>query len=130
MGMDFNVNAKAGRIDRQRPYVRAAAEEIVRRAHLVGTGAAIEQLVRAELEKRLDEWLARAQQMTSGQRLGYRDVRDGVTVPVIAPERRAPISRTPPTWLPAAEVRGEGLFLQLGEDGWLIQSGVLSPVTA
>jgi hypothetical protein len=42
--------------------------------------------------------------------------------PVIAPEQRAPISRTPPTWLPAAEVRGEGLFLQLSEDAvkqWL-----------
>jgi hypothetical protein len=42
--------------------------------------------------------------------------------PVIAPERQAPISRTPPQWLPAAEVRGEGLFLQLHEDAvreWL-----------
>lgn len=42
--------------------------------------------------------------------------------PVIDPDRRAPISRTPPAWLPAAEVRGEGLFLQFSEDavsGWL-----------
>ncbi|MGH7332317.1 MAG: helicase-related protein, partial [Candidatus Rokuibacteriota bacterium] len=90
MGMEFNVNPKAGRIDRQHPYVRAAVEEIARRAHLVGAGAAIEQLVRAELEKRLDEWLARAQQMTGGQRLGYRDVRDGITVPLLRRAGRDP----------------------------------------
>lgn len=30
--------------------------------------------------------------------------------------RRAPLSRRSPEWLPAAEVRGEGLFLQFNED--------------
>lgn len=30
--------------------------------------------------------------------------------------RRAPISRTPPKWVPATEVRGEGLFLQFREE--------------
>lgn len=34
----------------------------------------------------------------------------------VAPDRRAPLSRTPPLWLPATEVRGEGIFLQLDED--------------
>ncbi|MGH7307072.1 MAG: DrmB family protein [Candidatus Rokuibacteriota bacterium] len=33
----------------------------------------------------------------------------------VAPDRRAPLSRTPPPWLPASEVRGEGIFLQLNE---------------
>jgi hypothetical protein len=40
----------------------------------------------------------------------------------VAPDRRAPLSRTPPQWLPASEVRGEGIFLQLNEDAvhaWL-----------
>jgi hypothetical protein len=83
MGTELNDNAKAGRIDRRHPFVQAAVEEIVRRAHLVGAGAAIEELVRAELEKRLDEWLARARQMSGGQRLGYRDARDGLTVPLL-----------------------------------------------
>ena len=39
-----------------------------------------------------------------------------------APDRRAPLSRTPPGWLPAHEVRGEGLLVQLAEDAvseWL-----------
>jgi hypothetical protein len=35
--------------------------------------------------------------------------------PTAARERRAPISRTPPKWVPATEVRGEGLFLQFRE---------------
>lgn len=30
--------------------------------------------------------------------------------------RMSPISRTAPTWLPASEVRGEGIFLRLRED--------------
>jgi len=40
-----------------------------------------------------------------------------------APERVAPLTRSgKPTWVPAAEVRGEGLFVQLPEDrvaGWV-----------
>jgi hypothetical protein len=31
-------------------------------------------------------------------------------------DRQTPLSRQPATWLPASEVRGEGLFLQLKED--------------
>src|SRR5207247_1162614 len=80
MGTEFNENLRAGRIDRHHPYVRAAVDQIARRAHLVGSGATVERLVRAELERRLDEWLAEAQRQTGGRRLGYRDARDGVTV--------------------------------------------------
>jgi hypothetical protein len=31
------------------------------------------------------------------------------------PERRAPLSRKSPTWVPAADVRGEGIFIQFNE---------------
>lgn len=31
-------------------------------------------------------------------------------------ERRAPLSREPPSWVPCAEVRGEGVFLRFDED--------------
>src|SRR5260370_17052202 len=37
-------------------------------------------------------------------------------------ERRAPLSRKRPTWVPAAEVRGEGLFIEFREEAlqrWL-----------
>jgi len=42
-----------------------------------------------------------------------RDLAQSETLP---PRRLAPISRTPPKRVPACEVRGEGLFLQLDED--------------
>jgi hypothetical protein len=34
----------------------------------------------------------------------------------IPEERRAPLSRKRPTWVPAAEVRGEGIFIEFRED--------------
>jgi hypothetical protein len=34
----------------------------------------------------------------------------------VAPDRRAPLSRTSPEWLPATEVRGEGIFLRFDEE--------------
>ncbi|MBI4860174.1 MAG: DUF1998 domain-containing protein [Candidatus Riflebacteria bacterium] len=39
-----------------------------------------------------------------------------------SPELRAPLSRRPPRWIPAAEIRGEGLFIEFREDAltaWL-----------
>jgi hypothetical protein len=36
--------------------------------------------------------------------------------PALAAERRAPISRQPPKWVPATEIRGEGLFLEFQEE--------------
>ena len=38
---------------------------------------------------------------------------DGFEIPE---ERLAPLSKSSPTWLPAAEVRGEGLFLEFNQD--------------
>jgi hypothetical protein len=90
MGSEFNENLKAGRIDRQHPYVRAAVEQIVRRAQLVGQGAAVAELVRSELEQRLDLWLAEAQRTTGGRRLGYRPASDGVTVALLRRPNRDP----------------------------------------
>ena len=42
-------------------------------------------------------------------------------------ERRSPLSRSAPAWVPASEVRGEGLFLQFREeplDEWLARPAV------
>jgi len=79
-GAEFNLNQSAGRIERNHPYVQAAVEMITRRAHLVGNGAAIEQLVRGELNERLDQWLSEAQKTIGGRILGYDEARDGLTV--------------------------------------------------
>jgi hypothetical protein len=35
--------------------------------------------------------------------------------PDVAPEKRGSLSRRPPDWVPASEVRGEGVFLQFNE---------------
>jgi hypothetical protein len=79
-GTEFNNNKGAGRIERNHPYIKEAIELITRRAHLVGNGAEVEQLVRAELNERLDQWLAEAQKNVGGRVLGYDDERDRVTV--------------------------------------------------
>lgn len=79
-GTEFNINHGAGRIERNHPYIKEAVEMITRRAHLVGNGTEVEQLVRGELNERLDQWLAQAQKNAGGRRLGYDDARDGVTV--------------------------------------------------
>lgn len=50
-----------------------------------------------------------------------------------ASDKRAPLSRQSPTWVPAAEVRGEGIFLQFREDAitaWLQQPAVKERATA
>ncbi|MEP7341954.1 MAG: DISARM system helicase DrmA [Acidobacteriota bacterium] len=79
-GSEFNANQGAGRIERNHPYIKEAVEMITRRAHLVGHGSEVEQLVRGELNERLDQWLAEKQKNTGGRMLGYDDKRDGVTV--------------------------------------------------
>ncbi len=79
-GNDFNANTGAGSLDRNHPYVRAAIDEISRRAGLITGRAAVECLVRQELEERLDKWLARAAGMTGGAQLGYQGKTDGRTI--------------------------------------------------
>ena len=79
-GTEFNANQKASRVDRNHPYVQAAIETIAKRAHLVGNGSDVEQLVRAELNERIDQWLAEAQKTAGGRVLGYEEERDGLTV--------------------------------------------------
>src|SRR5207244_7002998 len=79
-GTEFNANQKASRIDRNHPYVKEALKTILRRAELVGSGD--EQFLpnlKAELNERLDEWLAEAQQKAGGRVLGYDEQRGGIT---------------------------------------------------
>jgi len=80
-GTEFNANQRASWIDRNHPYVKEALKTILRRAELVGLGD--DQLLpnlRAELNERLDEWLAEAQRNAGGRVLGYDEQRDGITV--------------------------------------------------
>jgi hypothetical protein len=82
-GSEFNGNKRAGFLDRGHPYVKDAVEIIARRAHQVGSGAEVRELVEAELRERIDEWLAQAQERSGGRVLGYDEAKDGVTVPLL-----------------------------------------------
>ena len=80
-GTEFNANDKASRIDRNHPYVKEAVKTILRRAELVGSGdAQFISKLNAELNDRLDQWLAEAQNHAGGRVLGYDEERDSVTV--------------------------------------------------
>ncbi|PWB56025.1 MAG: helicase [Anaerolineales bacterium] len=80
-GFDFNGNESAALLDREHPTVKLAVDEISRRAGLVTGNPKVEQEVRAELNSRLDHWLARAAKLAgSGAKLGYKGVEDGRTL--------------------------------------------------
>ncbi|HEY6331057.1 MAG TPA: helicase-related protein, partial [Blastocatellia bacterium] len=83
-GSEFNDNQRASRIDRNHPYVQEAVEAIVSRAIQVGNKKEVEALVRAELNERLDQWLAQAQNTAGGRVLGYDDEKDGTTVGLLS----------------------------------------------
>jgi hypothetical protein len=82
-GTEFNKNDRAGFISRNHPYIQDAIATIVRRAEQVGDRDIVEQRVRAELNDRLDQWLAQAQKTAGGRVLGYDEKRDQVTVPLL-----------------------------------------------
>jgi hypothetical protein len=48
--------------------------------------------------------------------VGFTRVESPYEEAEIDPERLGPLSKSPPTWVPAAEVRGEGIFIELAED--------------
>lgn len=81
LASDFNANQDAGKLVREHPIVQATLGEISSRAGLVQEDAALHELVRQELNARLDLWLARAaRSQAGGSTLGYQAVRDERTV--------------------------------------------------
>jgi ATP-dependent helicase YprA (DUF1998 family) len=82
---EFNENSRAEALDRNCKVVKEAVEAIVRRAEEVHGSKEAGKEVRAMLERRLDEWRARAEHLAGGGRLGYRDKRDGVTKGLLRP---------------------------------------------
>jgi Helicase conserved C-terminal domain len=75
-GKTFNHNRAAARIDRHHPVVQAALRAIEERAGAFG--AEVRDAVDAELDARLDDWLAAAG-ASGPQSLGYRSEKDGLT---------------------------------------------------
>jgi hypothetical protein len=76
---EFNLNNRAGRIRRDDPDVQDAVQTIVDRAWLVSGSSEVRDLVKKELESRLDYWLHEAEDTTGGKILGYKTEKDGVT---------------------------------------------------
>jgi len=81
-GTEFNGNDKATLLATQanHQYVQEAIKVISDRAHLVGKDNKVAKFVKDELKRKVDCWQAEAQRTAGGRVLGYRDVRDGVTV--------------------------------------------------
>jgi hypothetical protein len=80
LGEAFNANDRAGQLERGHEFVTVALEEISRRAGLVTESHTEEDLVHHMLDKRLDQWLSKAQHMSGGAILGYAERRDGRTL--------------------------------------------------
>jgi hypothetical protein len=77
-GIELNKNDKAGRIDRNHPFIQEAIHTIVTRAANVD-GLKTRELVKQELEAKLDYWLEQADNLIGGAVLGYQPQRDGIT---------------------------------------------------
>ncbi|MDX2100101.1 MAG: DISARM system helicase DrmA [Leptolyngbyaceae cyanobacterium bins.59] len=77
-GIELNQNDKAGRIDRNHPYLQEALEAIVTRAERVD-GPKTRDLVKQALEAKLDYWLEQISDLAGGAQLGYQSQKDGIT---------------------------------------------------
>ncbi|MCM1983977.1 DISARM system helicase DrmA [Lyngbya confervoides] len=77
---EFNKNESAGRIERNDPDVQSAIEYIVDRAWHISGDPNIRDVVRRELDYRLDYWLDQAQDTVGGKLLGYKTQKDGSTI--------------------------------------------------
>lgn len=76
---EYNENSRAEALDRNHALVRSAVEDIVHRASEVNGDKEAGVEVRRMLERRLDEWRTRADNLAGGARLGYKKKNDGVT---------------------------------------------------
>jgi hypothetical protein len=81
-GQEFNGNDKAGRIQRNHPYIQAAINAITKRAELIA-GNPTRDLVKQTLEAKLDTWLNIAQNREGGSILKYDTTRDGLSIPLL-----------------------------------------------
>jgi hypothetical protein len=80
LGQELNANDRAGRMTSTHPYAMAAQHDLARRAALATGTPDLAAHVTAEIQQRIDAWLAEAQRPTSGRVLGYKGRKDGVTM--------------------------------------------------
>ena len=84
-GEEFNGNDKAGKIERNHPYIQEAIKTIVERAEQL-EGRAISDRLKNELEVKLDRWLNSISSLQPGTTLKYRvSSKDGTAIDLIKP---------------------------------------------
>ena len=84
-GEEFNGNDKAGKIERNHPYIQEAIKTIVERAEQL-EGRAISDRLKNELEVKLDRWLNSISSLEPGTTLKYRvSSKDGTAIDLIKP---------------------------------------------
>ncbi len=75
----YAANEAAANIDREDERVRHAIEIVAKRGELVEGQKAVGDMLRQQLERRVDEWLAAAEPKPGGAKLAYRPKKDGIT---------------------------------------------------
>ncbi|MCT7953079.1 DISARM system helicase DrmA [Ancylothrix sp. C2] len=81
-GSELNANHKAGTISRDHPFVQAAIDTICNRAWAVGDSKT-RDLVKQELQAKLDYWLEIAGNPIGGRSLKYQTQKDGLTITLL-----------------------------------------------
>jgi len=85
----FNENRRAGAVTGDHPNVARALAAIAARAERILGSPQMARRVRAMLDGRLEQWLARAD-ATGGFQLTYREQKDGVSVPLLERAGQSP----------------------------------------
>ena len=84
-GEEFNGNDKAGKIERNHPYIQSAIKTIIQRAEQL-EGRSVSDRLKNELEVKLDRWLNSISSLEKGTTLKYRvSSKDGTAIDLIKP---------------------------------------------
>ncbi|HEY9767834.1 MAG TPA: hypothetical protein V6C71_04905 [Coleofasciculaceae cyanobacterium] len=84
-GEEFNGNDRAGKIERNHPYIQEAIKTIIERAEQI-EGRAVSDRLKNELEVKLDRWLSSISSLEKGTTLKYRvSSTDGTAIDLIKP---------------------------------------------
>jgi hypothetical protein len=81
---DLNENGRAQKLTHGHRLMTQAMNAIVQRAELVEGSKSLGKFVQTMIKERNDLWLSKIQNATTNK-LGYREVRDGVTVGLLQP---------------------------------------------
>jgi hypothetical protein len=75
----YAANESASTLEREDPRVQRTIDVIAKRGELVEGQKAVGEMLRKQLERRIDEWLSAAEPKPGGARLAYKPKKDGVT---------------------------------------------------